>query len=122
MSVVPARSGGLDPEENAATLVIEGEIEEARERALVRVVRWRAAAIAERIFGTPLGHRVVGRGRPDSFRGMMEFEVGFDEFAAHREREAAFLAAVERDELLSEVPLIYLFTPIPTGPEARRVG
>ena len=115
MSVVPSRADGLDPDENPATLIVDGEIEEQHRRAILRVARWRAAAIAERIFGVPLDHRVIGAGSAAGFRGMLEFDVVFDRLDAHVERESAFVHAVRRDPLLGSLPLVYLFTPVPAS-------
>lgn len=112
MSFVPARAGGLDPDDELATSIVDGEIEEQRDHHLVRMARWRAAEIAERVFGEPLGHRWVGTASAGGFRGLLEFEVSFDGLADHRARETEFVRAVRGDEILGRLPLVYLFTPV----------
>ncbi len=50
------------------------------------------------------------------FRALVELEVPFTEMEAHREAELRFLQAAHRDELLSRVPLVFVFTPVESHP------
>ena len=90
------------------------EVEEARRRWEGRAAQWRARALAEALFqgevrATLQGHRVRG-----AFHGMLHLEVPFEDLANHRGREAAFLACAARDDVLAQVPLIFIFSARPT--------
>lgn len=122
MSLVPRRSGGVDPLEDAATL-LQGVHEEARREAWnADSARWRAGALAEAIFG----HGVVPRLRyargAAGFRALVELEVPFADLERHRELERRFLWEAYRDEILARVPTLFVFTPAeraPSGAGAR---
>lgn len=83
---------------------------EAVARWRVRAAEWRAAEVAEAVFGGRVVPRLTGLGGSD-FQGLLELEVPFRDLAKHRRAESRFLAAAARDPLLSAVPLVVTFAP-----------
>lgn len=122
-AILPSGSAGYRPPERPSDPV-EFVEPGARDRALarweLRALQWRAAEIAEAVFGGPVGARALG-GAGQGLRGMLELEVPFDDLEGHRAAEARFLAWATRDELLAGAPLVVVFTPVPT-PAARPTG
>jgi hypothetical protein len=116
MTLVPRRAAEPDPGRDHATLVDE-HIEVAREhRSEASAARWRAGALAEAIFGGRVVPRLRNARTMAGFRALVELEVPFTALDAHREAEARFLRAAHRDELLSRVPLVFVFTPVESEP------
>ena len=88
---------------------------EMRRRWEVRAAQWRARELAEWVFGGVSDMGLIGM-RPDGpMRGLLRLDVPFDDPAAHRDREARFMAAVHADPLLSTVPLVYVIGPDDEG-------
>lgn len=85
----------------------------------VRAAQWRATALAEWAFGGRVVPRLAGRSESAGFRALLELEVPFDDLDDHRESEERFLAAARRDEHLSRMPMVVVFTPRPAGPPPR---
>lgn len=111
MSLVPRRARGPEDERDPTTLV-EGIYEEAREEALhANSARWRAGALAEAIFGTGVIPRLRHARGARGFLALVELEVPFHCLDTHRERETRFIREAERDEILSRLPAVFVFTP-----------
>jgi hypothetical protein len=91
------------------------EIREARAhvrtRWSVRAAQWRALELAREIFGPTAGARLDGFPPRGPFQGLLHLRVPFSSLAAHRELEGRFLAFAGSDELLQEVPLVFVFEP-----------
>ncbi|MGD2068768.1 MAG: hypothetical protein PVI57_08860 [Gemmatimonadota bacterium] len=90
------------------------DLEAVRRRWEVRSAQWRAAALAESIFGRPVRVRMrggdpAGRG---AFRGLLRLEVPFRDLELQRWRERTFQACAARDPVLTRVPLVYVFAPV----------
>jgi len=84
---------------------------EQRARWAVRAAQWRARELAEAVFGRVGAASLVGLRPSGPMRGLLEMEVPFDDLAAHREREARFMAAAREDPVLALVPLVFVFAP-----------
>lgn len=87
------------------------EREEARRRWPVRAAAWRAAELAEAIFGGEVAARLSGAAGTGAFRGLVHLEVPFEGLDDHVERERIFTACAARDEVLARVPLVFVFAP-----------
>lgn len=111
MSLVPRRARGPEDQRDPATLV-QGVREEARRHALhANSARWRAGALAEAIFGAGVVPRLRHARGARGFHALVELEVPFECLDSHRERETRFIREAERDEVLSRVPAVFVFTP-----------
>ena len=111
MSLVPRRARGPEDERDPTTLV-QGVREEARQQALhANSARWRAGALAEAIFGAGVVPRLRHARGARGFHALVELEVPFHCLHSHRERESRFIREAERDEVLSSIPAVFVFTP-----------
>ena len=87
------------------------EREAARRRWPARAAAWRAAEIAELVFGGEVHVRLGGGSASGPFRGLLHLEVPFEGMDAHSERERVFVACAGRDEVLARVPMVFVFSP-----------
>lgn len=83
--------------------------DEQRARWEVRTAQWRARELAEAVFGSVAESSVRALRPAGAARGLMVLRVPFQSLSEHRDREARFMAAAERDPVLSAVPLVYVF-------------
>lgn len=107
---LPFRPPGSDSEQDHPRLQ-QRPLSPAERRARweVRAAQWRARELAEAVFGDVRGMGMSGI-RPDGpLRGLMRLDVPFEGLEAHRARERLFMAAVERDPLLANIRLVYVF-------------
>lgn len=111
MSLVPRRASASPGEEDAATLVqgLEQEVRRASLRA--QAARWRAGALAEAIFGDGVVPRVRYARGAAGFQALVELEVPFEDLERHRAAEHRFVHEAGRDEVLSRIPTLFVFTP-----------
>lgn len=97
------------------------DVRESRYRWMLQSARWRARELAETIFGRAVPSRLEGvRGsgaRALAFHGLLRLRVPFGGLEQHRRRERLFTASAAEDPVLSRVPLVYLFDPVPDGTE-----
>lgn len=111
MSLVPGRPEDTGADRSPATLVQGVQEETRREAGDANSARWRAGAIAEAVFGAGVVPRLrYARGAP-GFHALVELQVPFQGLEVHREREDRFLAEAGRDEILSRIPTLFVFTP-----------
>jgi len=111
VSLVPRHADGTDEERPAATLLQEIR-EEAREQLReANAARWRAGALAEAIFGPGVVPRLRYGRSAAGFQAMVELQVPFRSLDLHRELEGRFLREVGRDDVLSRVRALFVFTP-----------
>jgi hypothetical protein len=89
--------------------------EERREHWEADGARWRAGALAEAIFGSGVVPRLRYARGAAGFRALVELEVPFRGLEDHQAREARFVAEAGRDEILSRIPALFVFTPVPEG-------
>lgn len=109
---LPARGSGPGNEpEHPQLLERSLDRAERRGRWAVRAAQWRARELAEAVFGSVEGGALVGPRPGGPVRGLLELRVPFADLDTHRAREARFMAAAERDPVLSQVPLVYVFGP-----------
>ncbi len=81
----------------------------------VRAAQWRAWALAEAAFGEGVRTSLSGRGGYNAFRGLLTVTVPFRGMDDHRNRESLFMAWVSRDPVLTRVPFVFLFEPVPVS-------
>ena len=86
-------------------------VAEERAKWEVRAARWRATELAEIVFGAVGDSSLLGLRPQGALRGMLRLQVPFVDLAAHRAREAQFLAAVDMDPLLARIRLVYVIGP-----------
>ncbi len=108
--LLPVRPVPPDETGDLMELVLPGLRADLLARWELRAAQWRAVALAEAVFGGPVGTRLLGQASA-GFRGLLELGVPFVSLEAHREAEARFLAEAARDELLGRTPLVVVFTP-----------
>lgn len=111
---LPPNSPGADTDPDHPRLQ-ERPRSQAEEKARweVRAAQWRARELAEAVFGAVSDTALSAVRSAGPLRGLMQLHVPFHDLDVHRAREARFMAAVEADPLLSEVPLVYVFGPDP---------
>jgi len=85
--------------------------EERIQRWEVRAAQWRARELAEAAFGVGVHMSLVSLRHRGSLRGLLRLDVHFEDLESHLDREASFMAAVQRDPLLTRVPLLYVIGP-----------
>ena len=73
--------------------------------------RWRARELAEAVFGGVARARLVGLREEGAYRALLQLDVPFDDLSTHQLLERRFVAAVERDPILSRIPLVYVIGP-----------
>ena len=111
----------LDPDEVEVMGPGWGEHREHRrvrkERWKVRAAEWKILELAQLVFGEEASVRLARYPSRAAFRGLMNLHVPFLNLRDHRLREAVFLAYAGGEAVLEEVPLIYIFDPVPhSGP------
>ena len=82
-----------------------------RARWEVRAAQWRARELAELVFGGVSRMGLSGLRGAGAMRGLLRLDVPFEDLHVHRASEARFMAAVEMDPLLANVPLVYVIGP-----------
>lgn len=111
MSLVPRRPD-LPREDRTPSTLVEGVRHETRQESrTANSARWRAGALAEAIFGAGVVPRLRYARGAAGFQALVELEVPFRGLEAHREREGRFLGEAARDEVLSRIPTLFVFTP-----------
>ncbi|MBW3534476.1 MAG: hypothetical protein KY453_04560, partial [Gemmatimonadetes bacterium] len=65
----------------------------------------------EAVFGGYVVARLAGASATGAFRGLLHLEVPFEDLERHTERERIFVASAARDEVLGQVPLVFVFAP-----------
>jgi hypothetical protein len=85
-----------------------------QERWEVRAAEWKVLELARHVFGAGTGIRLSRHPGRGAFRGLLHLEVPFRSLKDHRFREHRFLALAAREELLTRVPVVYVFDPVPT--------
>lgn len=111
MSLIPRRASGPGGEEEAATLVQGMEQEVRRASHWAQAARWRAGALAEAIFGEGVVPRLRYARGAAGFQALVELEVPFHGLERHRDAEHRFVHEAGRDEVLSRIPTLFVFTP-----------
>lgn len=109
-ALVPRGDLPTDGPGDDVTFVEPGSRARALARWELRALQWRAAELAEAVFGGRVGARVLGGGG-QGLRGMLELEVPFVDLAGHRAAEDRFLAWAARDDVLAGAALVVVFTP-----------
>lgn len=107
----PIARGGLPEPEHPRLLQRPYSLAERRARWEVRAAQWRARELAELVFGAVSESALFSLRPHGDLRGLLRLHVPFSDLAAHREREARFLAAVELDPVLTQVRLVYVIAP-----------
>ena len=79
----------------------------------LRAAQWKARALAEMAFGGEVGVSLVGRPGYTTFRGILYLQVPFRDLDDHTSRQTHFLSWAGEDPVLSKVPLVFVFEPIP---------
>jgi hypothetical protein len=112
--LIPGPPTPFVPEpEHAARQIDALTREERLRRWEVRAAQWRACELAVETFGEGVEASLVSLRTTGPLRGLLRLDVPFDSLPDHRTREAAFLASVGSDALLSQVPLVYVLGPGP---------
>lgn len=107
-----------DPEGTHWLEVREERVSRHR-RWSVRAAQWRALELAREVFGETVEAR-LGDLRPrGSFHGFLHLAVPFRDLESHRSLESRFTAMAGADEVLREVPLVFVFDPVPELPGSR---
>ena len=101
-----------DPESLEWTEVREERISHRR-RWSIRAAQWRTLELAREVFGEEAGVRLDGIPPRGGFQGMVHVRVPFDDLDDHRARESRFTAMAGADELLTRVPMVFIFEPDP---------
>lgn len=121
MSLFPARPADEAPDRPHGVLE-DRTLEERREHRIeAGAARWRAGALAEAIFGGRVVPRLRSARTAAGFRAMVELEVPFRDLRTHRDAEERFLSAAHGDEVLGEIPVVFVFTPVPAESAASGV-
>jgi hypothetical protein len=81
----------------------------------VRAAQWRAWALAEIAFGEGVQVAWAGRAGYQGVRALLTLNVPFRNLPDHQARESLFLAWAQTDEILSGMPLIFVFQPEPVS-------
>jgi len=84
-----------------------------RRRWSIRAAQWRTLELAREVFGEEAGVRLDGIPPRGGFQGMVHVRVPFDDLDDHRVRESRFTAMAGADELLTRVPMVFIFEPDP---------
>lgn len=88
-----------------------------KERWKVRAAEWKVLELVQLVFGADASVRLARYPARATFRGLMSVQVPFLNLTDHRLREAVFLALAGGEAVLEQVPLIYVFDPVPhSGP------
>ena len=98
--------------EGAHWLEIREERVSSRRRWSIRAAQWRALELAREVFGDGAA-RLEGFPPRGAFEGLVHLSVPFRDLKTHRHLEARFSGLAGRDELLSRVPLVFVFEPMP---------
>ena len=113
MSAFPGSSDFLSEVDTDHARLQERPLSQAERRSRweVRAAQWRARELADLVFGSVTRMQLSGL-RPDGLlRGLLRLDVPFTDLEVHRDREARFLAAVASDQLLTQIPLVYVIGP-----------
>jgi len=78
-----------------------------------RAGQWRAVALARSVFGEAVAGRLDAFPPRGGFVGLLDLEVPFESLDEHRSLEQRFLALVDRDPVLEQVPFVFTFSPVP---------
>ena len=81
----------------------------------VRAAQWRAWALAELAFGGGVRVSWTGRVGYQGLRGLLTLRVPFDDLPEHQARESLFLDWAREDEILTRIPLVFVFEPAPVS-------
>jgi hypothetical protein len=100
--------------EGAHWIEVREEKIPARQRWSIQAAKWRTLELARHIFGPDASLGPNGFPPRGAFQGLVRLEVPFEDLEAHRELEARFATMAGRDELLTQVPLVFVFDPVPT--------
>lgn len=85
-----------------------------RQRWERRSAQWRAMELAQAVFGEEETLvELASYPSRNGFHGLLHVRVPFDDLESHRAREARFTELVDRDEILSRLPMVFVFDPIP---------
>ena len=113
---VPASPEGFqtDPER---TEHVDPLIEQRLERRPweLRSAQWRAWELAQAAFGAGVSVSLSGRAGYAGFRGFLHLAVPFADLADHEAKEGLFLSWARRDPVLRQVPLVFIFEPLPAS-------
>ena len=99
-----------DDLDQAKVFVDPAHLEES-ERWEARAAQWRARALVEAVFEGDVVARLAEQG----VRGLLHLDVPFHDLADHRARKRVFLVAVDRDPLMTRVPLVFVLGPSLVG-------
>lgn len=79
-----------------------------------RSAQWRALILARHVFGEDeTAVDLAAYPSRGGFRGLLHLRVPFDNLEDHQRREAWFGDLAARDEVLSRVPMVFVFDPVP---------
>lgn len=99
--------------EGAHWIEVREETIPARQRWSIQAARWRTLELARHVFGPDASLGPDGFPPRGAFQGLVRLSVPFEDLEAHQELEARFSAMAGRDELLTRVPLVFVFDPVP---------
>lgn len=91
-------------------------LEVERQRWERRSAQWRALELAREVFGEE-ETRVELAPYParNGFHGLLHVRIPFDDLESHRRREDHFNELASRDEVLSSLPMVFVFDPVPVA-------
>ncbi len=102
-----------DGEGKEVWLEYHEERRSARFRWSLRAAQWRALEIARAVFGQEAEARLASYGRGGGFDGLLYLRVPFHGLDDHLSREHRFTWLAGADEVLEQVPLIFVFEAVP---------
>jgi len=107
-----------DREGKEVWLEYHEERRSTRFRWSLRAAQWRALEIARAVFGEDAGARLASYGRGGGFDGLLYLRVPFHGLDDHLAREQRFTRLAGADEVLEQVPLIFVFEAVPPARDA----
>ena len=113
MSALPGSSDFLGEVDTEHPRLQQRPLSQAERRARweVHAAQWRARELADAVFGSVTDMQLSGLRADGLVRGLLRLDVPFIDLEVHRDREARFLAAVASDQLLTQIPLLYVIGP-----------
>ncbi len=93
-----------------------------RQRWSIRAAHWRTLELARSVFGETVSLRSGAFAPRGAFQGLVHLEVPFHSLEEHREAESTFVSLASADELLGQVPLVFIFDPVPAASPTRRAS